>query len=121
MEPVCRREYGRAFWPLNKASHHTLDVSGNEVVVQYNEPSLQKKMIELHMGHGPVDYKTYQKIFAARMLRIILSGLWAGLSSTKLRGPTAAVAAGGLLVFAHLAMSRLQSLADSLFDNHKVL
>ena len=26
---------------------YTLDVSGNEVVVQYNEPSLQKKMIEL--------------------------------------------------------------------------
>ena len=57
------------------------------------------------MGHGPVAYKTYQKIFAAGMLFIILSGLWAGLSSTKLRGPTAAVAGGGLLVFALLAMS----------------
>jgi hypothetical protein len=84
---------------------YTLDVSGNEVVVQYNEPSLQKKMIELHMGHGPVAYKTYQNIFPAGMLFIILSGLWAGLSSTKLRGPTAAVAGGGLLVFALLAMS----------------
>ena len=84
---------------------YTLDVSGNEVVVQYNEPSLQKKMIELHMGHGPVAYKTYQKIFAAGMLFIILSGLWVELSSTKLRGPTAAVAGGGLLVFALLAMS----------------
>ena len=84
---------------------YTLDVSGNDVVVQYNEPSLQKKMIELHMGHGPVAYKTYQKIFAAGMLFIILSGLWAGLSSTKLRGPTAVVAGGGLLVFALLAMS----------------
>ena len=62
-------------------------------------------MIELHMGHGPVAYKTYQKIFAAGMLFIILSGLWAGLSSTKLRGPTAVVAGGGLLVFALLAMS----------------
>jgi hypothetical protein len=84
---------------------YTLDVSGNDVVVYYNEPSLQKKMIELHMGHGPVAYKTYQKVFAAGMLFIILSGLWAGLSSTKLRGPTAAVAGGGLLVFALLAMS----------------
>ena len=84
---------------------YTLDVSGDEVLVQYNEPSLQKKMIELHMGHGPVAYKTYQKVFAAGMLFIILSGLWAGLSSTKLRVPTAAVAGGGLLVFALLAMS----------------
>jgi len=84
---------------------YTLDVSGNEVVVQHIEPSFQKKMIELHMGHGPLAYKTYQKIFAAGMLIIILSGLWAGLSSTKLRGPTATVAGGGLLVFAVLAMS----------------
>ena len=84
---------------------YTLDVSGNDVVLQYNEPSLQKKMIELHMGHGPVAYKTYQKIFAAGMLFIRLSGLWAGLSSTKLHGPTAAVAGGGLLVLALLAMS----------------
>ena len=84
---------------------YTLDISGNEVVVQYNEPSLQKKMIELHMGHGPVAYKTYQKVFAAGMLFIILSGLWAGLSSAKLRRPTVLVAGGGLLVFALLAMS----------------
>ena len=38
---------------------YTLDVSGNEVEVQYNEPYLQKKMIELHMGHGAVAYKIY--------------------------------------------------------------
>ena len=38
---------------------YALNVSGNEVEVQYNEPSLQKKMIELHMGHGAVAYKTY--------------------------------------------------------------
>ena len=100
---------------------YTLDVSGNEVVVQYNEPSLQKKMIELHMGHGPVAYKTYQKVYAAGMLFIILSVLRAGLSSAKLRRPTALVAGGGLLVFALLAMSRPRSLAESLFDNHKVL
>ena len=32
---------------------YTLDISGDEAVVHYNEPSLQKRMIELHMGHGP--------------------------------------------------------------------
>ena len=41
---------------------YTLDVSGNEVVVQYNEPSLQKIIIELHMGHGPVACKTYRRL-----------------------------------------------------------
>ena len=32
---------------------YTLDISGDKAVVHYNEPSLQKRMIELHMGHGP--------------------------------------------------------------------
>ena len=44
---------------------YTLDISGEEAVAQYNEPLLQKRMIELHMGHGPTAYKTYQQVFAA--------------------------------------------------------
>ncbi|MGB0624098.1 MAG: hypothetical protein ACPGLW_04565, partial [Luminiphilus sp.] len=39
---------------------YTLDISGEDAVVRYNEPSLQKRMIELHMGHGPTAYKAYQ-------------------------------------------------------------
>jgi len=67
-------------------------------------PSLQKQMMELHMGHGPSHYKTYQQIFAAGMLFIIVSGLWLGLSSPRLRAPTAVAAGGGLLLFVVLAL-----------------
>ena len=84
---------------------YTLDISGDEVVVQLNEPSLQKRMIELHMGHGPTAYKTYQKVFAAGMLFIILTGLWLGLSSARLRVSTAVISGAGVILFFWLALS----------------
>ena len=83
---------------------YTLDISGDEAMVQYNEPSLQKRMIELHMGHGPTAYKTYQKVFAAGMLFIILTGLWLGLSSARLRVSTAMISGAGVLLFFWLAL-----------------
>ena len=84
---------------------YTLDISGDEVVAHYNKPSLQKRMIELHMGHGPTAYKTYQKVFAAGMLFIILTGLWLGLSSARLRVSTAMISGAGVLLFFWLALS----------------
>ena len=83
---------------------YTLDVAGDEIVIRYNEHSLQKRMIELHMGHGPSAYKVYQQIFAAGMLFIILSGLWLGLSSDRLRRATAGVCSAGVLLFILLAL-----------------
>ena len=84
---------------------YTLNISGNEAAVHYNVPSLQKRMIELHMGHGPTAYKTYQQVFAAGMLFIILSGLWLGLSSARLRLSTAVISGTGVLLFLWLALS----------------
>ena len=84
---------------------YTLDISGDKAVVQYNEPSLQKRMIELHMGHGPTAYKTYQQVFAAGMLFIILTGLWLGLSSARLRFSTAVISGAGVILFLWLALS----------------
>jgi hypothetical protein len=83
---------------------YTLDVAGDDIIVRYNEPSLQKRMIELHMGHGPSAYKVYQQIFAAGMLFIILSGLWLGLSSDRLRRATAGVCSAGVVLFVLLAL-----------------
>ena len=54
---------------------YTLDISGDEAVVQLNEPSLQKRITELHMGLGPTAHKAYQQVFASGMLFIILTGL----------------------------------------------
>ena len=84
---------------------YTLDVREDEIIVQYNEPSLQKRMIELHMGHGPTAYKRYQQVFAAGMLFIMLSGLWLGLSSMRLRLSTALISGSGLALFLWLALA----------------
>ena len=84
---------------------YTLDIQEDEITVQYNEPSLQKRMIELHMGHGPTAYKRYQQVFAAGMLFIMLSGLWLGLSSARLRVSTALISGSGLLLFLWLALN----------------
>lgn len=85
--------------------YYTLDIGDRRVMVRYNEPSLQKRMIELHMGHGPSAYKTYQQFFAAGMLFVMLSGLWLGLSSDRLRMTTLITSGSGLLLFAVLVLS----------------
>jgi len=68
------------------------------------EPDLQKRMIELHKGHGPLMFKTFQKVLAVGLLFIVLSGLWLGLSSAGLRIKTLAASGLGLTVFALLVL-----------------
>ena len=84
---------------------YTLDIQEDEITVRYNDPSLQKRMIELHMGHGPTAYKRYQQVFAAGMLFIMLSGLWLGLSSARLRLSTALISGSGLITFLFLTLA----------------
>jgi hypothetical protein len=56
-------------------------------------------MMELHMGHGPLAFKNFQKFFALGLIFIILSGLWLGLSSSRLRRRTLAAAGTGAAAF----------------------
>ncbi|MFK7830382.1 MAG: hypothetical protein AB8B57_11445 [Congregibacter sp.] len=85
--------------------HYILEIAGDAVTVTLAEPNLQRRMMELHMGHGPSWFKNFQKFFAAGMVFIILSGLWLGLSSARLRRNTLISAGTGLLVFVALLMS----------------
>jgi hypothetical protein len=59
-------------------------------------------MIELHKGHGPSAFKTFQKAFAVGLIFIILSGLWLGISASRLRQSTLLTAISGAVVFALL-------------------
>ena len=79
-------------------THYVIEL-GDGVSVSRAEPSLQKAMMELHMGHGPGAFKNFQKIFALGLLLVILSGLWLGLSSERLRLRTLAAAGAGALAF----------------------
>ena len=67
-------------------------------------PSFQKSMIELHKGHGPTAFKTYQKLVALALIFVILGGLMAGLLSKVYRKKTVTFLALGSLAFAYLAL-----------------
>ena len=84
--------------------YYRIDASGPSIEVSRILPNLQARMMELHMGHGPTSFKTFQKFFAVGMLFIILSGLWLGLSSARLRRNTGMAAGTGLAVFLLLVL-----------------
>jgi len=96
-----KRVYTR---PTSETSY-VMEVRGDTITVTRQVPDLQKRMIELHKGHGPRAFKTFQKIFAAGMVFIILSGVWLGLSAPRLRRPTLLAVGSGLLVFLGLMMA----------------
>ncbi len=79
--------------------HYAITVLDDSTTVSRHEPDFQKMMIELHKGHGPLVFKTFQKALAVGLLFIVLSGLWLGLSSTGLRIRTLATSAAGTVVF----------------------
>lgn len=83
--------------------NYVLEVDGDTVTVTRQEPDLQKRMIELHKGHGPTVFRSFEKVFAAGMVFIILSGVWLGLSAERLRRPTLLATGSGLLLFLGLA------------------
>ncbi len=90
---------GSTLYTRPTSRQHYMIELGDEVTVSRRDPSLQSAMMELHMGHGPLAFKTFQKVFALGMLFIILSGLWLGLSSERLRIRTLAAAGSGAVLF----------------------
>lgn len=89
--------------PTSK-QHYVLAVDGDAITITRNTPDLQRSMIELHKGHGPSLFRDFQKIFAAGMVFIIVSGLWLGLQSPRLRRSTLITAGSGLLIFLGLVL-----------------
>ena len=84
-------------------THYEISVAADAVTVKHNVPDLQKRLIELHKGHGPLWFKDFQKVLAVGVLFIVLSGLWLGLSSAGLRTRTIATGVIGLTVCLILA------------------
>lgn len=89
--------------PTSK-NHYIIQTSAEGVEVIFAQPDLQGRMIELHKGHGPAAFKTFQKAVALALIAIILSGLWLGLSTSRLRLTTSLTAAVGAAVFALLIL-----------------
>jgi hypothetical protein len=84
------------------SDHYIIKSTDRGVEIIHARPSLQSRMIELHKGHGPSAFKTFQKAFAVGLLFIIFSGLWLGISAARLRRSTLLTATAGAVVFALL-------------------
>ena len=82
--------------------HYVITLADGSAAIDHALPSLQSRMIELHKGHGPTLFKTFQKVFAVGLLCIFLSGVWLGLSAPGLRIRTASTVLIGAVVFALL-------------------
>ncbi len=88
--------------PTSKG-YYVLQVSKRDITVTRHDPDLQKVLIELHKGHGPLLFKDFQKFLSVGLMVIVLSGFWLGLTSPGLRFQSVGLAGAGLLVFLMLA------------------
>lgn len=84
------------------SDHYIIKSTNGGLEVIHAIPDLQSRMIELHKGHGPSLFKTFQKVFAVGLIFIILSGLWLGISAARLRRSTLLTASAGAVIFALL-------------------
>ena len=66
------------------------------------QPSFQAGMMELHKGHGPTLFKTYQKFVALGLLLVVLGGFLVGLLSKVYRRRTIITMILGTILFALL-------------------
>jgi len=67
-------------------------------------PDFQGSMIELHKGHGPKLFKTYQKLVAIGLIGVVFGGVLVGLLARAYRRKTLAALAVGTLLFLILAL-----------------
>ena len=84
--------------------HLMISVTKDGLNIQKISPNLQSSLIELHKGHGPILFKTYQKLVAVGLIFVMLSGLWMGLSNRMLRKKTLLTLSLGFITFIALAL-----------------
>lgn len=63
------------------------------------KPDTVRGLMELHKGHGPQLFKTYQKLVALLLLGVVLGGILVGLLSKAYRRHTTIAVVIGFVVF----------------------
>lgn len=89
--------------PTNK-QHLLFQFKNRQLVVFKRSPDLVASIIELHKGHGPRAFKTFQKFTAVGLLLILLSGLYLGLTSRLYKYKTIFISCLGGALFLFLAL-----------------
>lgn len=70
-----------------------------------NTPSLQAGLMELHKGHGPKAFKTYQKFVALGLILVVLGGFLVGILARTYRRKTLLATGVGAVLFFVLAFA----------------
>jgi hypothetical protein len=63
-----------------------------------HKPDFAYALMELHKGHGPRLYRTYQILVAAGLFFVVVGGLIVGLLANTYRRPTVIATAAGMVL-----------------------
>ena len=74
-----------------------------DIAIEKRSPNLQRRLIGLHRGEAEAPFRYLQYGMAVGLLCVVALGLYMGLSHRRLRWPTGAAAAIGLILFLVLA------------------
>ncbi|HRK06790.1 MAG TPA: PepSY domain-containing protein [Pseudobdellovibrionaceae bacterium] len=92
---------GKGEWVFRPSSrvHYMAKQSEGEVIFSRLEPNLQKRLMEIHMGHGPQLMKKLQIGFGIALILTALSGLYLawGIANYRARA-AAAFGIGSVLI-----------------------
>lgn len=80
--------------------HYVATKDGETLVVSKVTPTLLKRLIELHKGHGPTLMRWYEAFFGIALILVTLSGLWLAWTVKPYRKATLISFGIGVLVIA---------------------
>ena len=97
---------GRGNSAMTRPTSHDFvrfEKSAGGLTATLNEPNLQYSLMELHKGHGPRIFRTYQIVAPIALFLVVIGGLAVGLLARAYRRPTIVSAAIGTIGFVALA------------------
>jgi hypothetical protein len=80
-------------------TYYTISLVSGIATIKKHEPSLNKRLMELHKGHGPRSSRNILGVLGLFVIAAVLSGLWLGLSSKAFRTVTIATVSSGALIY----------------------
>lgn len=73
------------------------------VTVTRKKPNFVRAMLELHKGHGPKLFRSYQKLVALLLMAVVLGGILVGFMARAYRRQTVIAVALGIVSFGLVA------------------
>ena len=85
--------------------YYVFRFNNDQLEVTLEKPDLIKTVVELHKGHGPTWFKTFQKLAAFGLAFILISGLWIAMMTPPLRKMAITLTSAGFVVWLILVMA----------------